>query len=265
MRENRFVDAIARRGLIVYGVLALLTAAASLALARLNMYLFSTAYVDADTGEERLAVLRDTAAMLQTSGYSVGQLVSLFLGVRLARRPQPLLAVAGGAGFAVVALATTVFLSSPAGRELLLSDLLQRSRPGVSSADLDAQLWADGAIRAIAVGLVEFPLWALVGVATGRILGRVVAFWGGLAWHAVSQLGGLAILATSVEMLAVLLFFAPTYTSFTTVHVLAATTHPLVTIAAPLGLLCYGCLLLAIGRWVALVLRGPWSLQPPPP
>lgn len=231
----------------------------------MNIYLFSAAYADADTGEERLEVLRDAAAMLQTSGYSVGQLVSLFLGVRLARRPHPLLAVAGGAGLAVVGLAVTVVLSSPAERELLLSDLLDRYQPGVGTANLDAQLWSDGAVRAVAVGLVGIPLWALLGLATGRILGRVIAAWGGLAWYVVSQLGGVATMASNVQMLAVLLFLAPSYTSFTTVHVLAATGHPLVTMAAPLGLLCYGCLLLAIGRRVELTHRGPWSLQQPPP
>jgi hypothetical protein len=259
------VDAIGRRGLIVFGVLAMLTAAASLALARLNVYLYSTIYNGADTVDERLEALRQTAAMLQTSGFSVGQLVSLFLGIRLARRPYPLLAVAGGAGLAVVALAMAVFLSSPAGRELLLADLLDRYKLGAGPPDLDAHLWSDGALRAIGVGLVEFPLWALLGVATGRILGRVVAVWAGLAWYVVSQMAGVPIMATSVETASILPFLAPTYTSFTSIDVLVTTAHPLVTMAAPVGLLCYGSLLLSIGRRVALRLRGPWSYQQPPP
>jgi hypothetical protein len=258
------VTSIDRRSVVVLGALALLTAAASLALAPLNMYLDSVSYADAETGEERLDILRAAAAMLQTSGYSVGQLASLFLGV-YARRRHPLLAVAGGAGLAAVSLAVTVFLSSPAGRELLLSDLLDRNQP-VGAAGVDAWLWRDDAVRAVIVGLVEFPLWALLGVAAGRILGRTVVLCGGLAWYGVSQLGCLALAATN----GVVLLLAPTYTSFFTVHVLAATGDPLVTVAQPLSLLTYGCLLLVIGPLLAQAPRGRalrerWALQEPPP
>jgi hypothetical protein len=149
--------------------------------------------------EQQWDVYFVSGVQLYTSGFFAGQLVAALFGVLLVlrdRRPGPPVrwaklaaAMLGGVGLGVTTFAAA---ASAAGR---------RPTGSISVAVLEdygvpfdpAILNQPGAWRAIVVGLVGFPLWAVVGVGLAAFAGRWVvpvlsvqlgwlAGWGVVEW-----------------------------------------------------------------------------------
>jgi hypothetical protein len=156
--------------------------------------------------EQQWDVYLVSGVQLYTSGFFAGQLVAALFGALLVlrdRRPDPPVrwaklaaAMLGGVGLGVTTFAAA---ASVAGRRAADSDLVPALDDYGVPFDLTILNHA-AAWRAIAVGLVGFALWAIVGVGLAAFTGRWVVpvlsvplgwlvGWGVVEWFALGDGG----------------------------------------------------------------------------
>lgn len=175
-------------------VLVLATVVATVALLDVNRDTYQDwVNFDPQGNDQQWEALRTSAALMYTSGHSVGHLCATLLGVligqitgRTGRLRHAGIAAAGGAGLAAVSLALALPRASTGiGRLWMVDELTRHGFP------FDHNLLHDqGVFAFFALGFVAFPLFAVLGLGASLARGPRLAAVLALAWHPVSVVGG---------------------------------------------------------------------------
>lgn len=262
MRPPPVTNLLRRNGVVLgYAAALLATAVAAVALVGENHSAYDLYNFDPQGNDQQLAYLHATAAYLYTSGQSVGQLAAMLFGAALATarasrsaRTTVAIAAAGGAGLAMVNAATAVPRAARLVPELgLIVDVNRQGVPFEPALSHQPEVAA-----ALVVGLLGFPLWAVIGAGVGALVGR---WWpvAGFGWYGASFLlmcvpaVGFSSDATAESPAAatvrfLLLLAVPQYNTIAATTMVAVPTGGApVAAAVPLGLLLYAVLSCRVG------------------